>query len=64
MNISLMNFLMQIEKVKVTYRVVRTFYGLNPFVIRSVRTTAKGLFSDKQFFSLMYETMSALKLFS
>ncbi|MCZ2204291.1 extracellular solute-binding protein [Bartonella sp. A5(2022)] len=42
---------------KVTYGVVGTFDGLNPFVIRSFRTTARGLFSDEQFSGLVYETM-------
>ncbi|MCZ2328235.1 extracellular solute-binding protein [Bartonella sp. F2] len=42
---------------KITYGVVGTFDGLNPFVIRSFRTTARGLFSDEQFSSLVYETM-------
>ncbi len=42
---------------KVTYGVVGTFDGLNPFVIRSFRTTARGLFADEQFSGLVYETM-------
>lgn len=45
------------RKCKFTYGVVGTFDGLNPFVIRSFRTTARGLFSDEQFSSLVYETM-------
>ncbi|ETS07390.1 extracellular solute-binding protein [Bartonella henselae] len=45
------------RKGKVTYGVVGTFDGLNPFVIRSFRTTARGLFADEQFSSLVYETM-------
>ncbi|WP_336279300.1 extracellular solute-binding protein [Bartonella sp. CB175] len=45
------------RKGKVTYGVVGTFDGLNPFVIRSFRTTARGLFADEQFSGLVYETM-------
>lgn len=45
------------RKGEFTYGVVETFDGLNPFVIRSFRTTARGLFSDEQFSSLVYETM-------
>ncbi|WP_455474818.1 extracellular solute-binding protein [Bartonella sp. B30(2025)] len=45
------------KKGKVTYGVVGTFDGLNPFVIRSFRTTARGLFADEQFSGLVYETM-------
>ncbi len=45
------------QKGKVTYGVVGTFDSLNPFVIRSFRTTARGLFSDEQFSGLVYETM-------
>lgn len=42
---------------KITYGVVGTFDGLNPFVIRSFRTTARGLFADEQFGGLVYEAM-------
>nr|WP_236824043.1 extracellular solute-binding protein [Bartonella ancashensis] len=42
---------------KITYGVVGTFDGLNPFVIRGFRTTARGLFADEQFSGLVYETM-------
>ncbi|WP_102830503.1 extracellular solute-binding protein [Bartonella bovis] len=45
------------NKGKITYGVVGTFDGLNPFVIRSFRTTARGLFADEQFSGLVYETM-------
>ncbi len=45
------------KKGKVTYGVVGTFDGLNPFVIRSFRTTARGLFSDELFSGLVYESM-------
>jgi len=41
---------------KITYGVVGTFDGLNPFVIKNFRTTARGLFADEQFGSLVYET--------
>jgi len=44
---------------KLTFGVVGTFDGLNPFVIRNFRTTARGLFADQQFGSLVYETMMA-----
>ncbi|AGF74551.1 ABC transporter, periplasmic oligopeptide-binding protein [Bartonella australis AUST/NH1] len=42
---------------KVTYGVVGTFDGLNPFVIRSFRTTARALFIDADFSGLVYEAM-------
>lgn len=42
---------------KITYGVIGTFDGLNPFVIRSFRTTARGLFADEQFGGLVYETL-------
>jgi len=42
---------------KLTFGVVGTFDGLNPFVIKNFRTTARGLFADGQFGSLVYETM-------
>ncbi|ENN93645.1 extracellular solute-binding protein [Bartonella bovis] len=45
------------NKGKITYGVVGTFDGLNPFVIRSFRTTARGLFADEQLSGLVYETM-------
>ncbi|WP_442894943.1 extracellular solute-binding protein [Bartonella sp. CB178] len=45
------------RKGKITYGVVGTFDGLNPFVVRGFRTTARGLFADEQFSGLVYETM-------
>ncbi|AQX18360.1 peptide/nickel transport system substrate-binding protein [Bartonella sp. A1379B] len=45
------------KKGKITYGVVGTFNGLNPFVIRSFRTTAQGLVANEQFSGLIYETM-------
>ncbi|AQX26616.1 peptide/nickel transport system substrate-binding protein [Bartonella sp. Raccoon60] len=45
------------KKGKITYGVVGTFNGLNPFVIRSFRTTAQGLVANEQFSGLVYETM-------
>lgn len=45
------------QKGKITYGVIGTFDGLNPFVIRSFRTTARGLFADEVFGGLVYETM-------
>jgi len=42
---------------KITYGVVGTFDGLNPFVIKNFRTTARGLFADEQFGSLVYEAL-------
>lgn len=41
----------------VTYGAVGTFDGLNPFVLRGFRSTARGLFADAQFGSLVYETL-------
>lgn len=37
--------------------VVGTFDSLNPFVLKSMRTTARGLFSDQDFGNLVYETL-------
>ncbi|WP_100693944.1 extracellular solute-binding protein [Bartonella sp. 1-1C] len=45
------------KKGKITYGAVGTFNGLNPFVIRSFRTTAQGLVANEQFSGLVYETM-------
>jgi len=42
---------------KLTFGVVGTFDGVNPFVIKNFRTTARGLFADGQFGSLVYETL-------
>jgi len=41
----------------ITYGVVGTFDGLNPFVIRGFRTTARGLFADTQFGSMVFESL-------
>ncbi|ETS11528.1 ABC transporter substrate-binding protein [Bartonella quintana] len=45
------------RKGKVTYGVVGTFDGLNAFIIRSFWTIVRGLFADKQFSGLVYETV-------
>ncbi|MGC0054485.1 extracellular solute-binding protein [Brucella pituitosa] len=37
--------------------VVGTFDSLNPFVLKSMRTTARGLFGDLDFGNLLYETL-------
>lgn len=37
--------------------VVGTFDSLNPFVLKSMRTTARGLFGDQDFGNLVYETL-------
>ncbi len=37
--------------------VVGTFDSLNPFVLKSMRTTARALFSDADFGNLVYETL-------
>jgi len=42
---------------RLTFGAVGTFDGLNPFVIKSFRTTARGLFNDELFGSLVYESM-------
>lgn len=41
----------------ITYGVVGTFDGFNPFVIRGFRTTARGLFADAQLGSMVFETL-------
>lgn len=41
------------QKGKLTYDVIRTFDGLNQFVIHSFRKTIKRLLSDGQFSSLI-----------
>lgn len=43
----------------VTYGVVGTFDGLNPFVLTSLRTTARGLFADPLFGNLVFEGLMA-----
>lgn len=40
-----------------TIGVVGTFDSLNPFVLKSMRTTARGLFSDGDLGNLVYETL-------
>lgn len=37
--------------------VVGTFDSLNPFVLKSMRTTARGLFGDADFGNMLYETL-------
>ena len=41
---------------KITYGVVGTFDNLNPFIIKSNRTTARGMW-DPQFGNLVYEAL-------
>ncbi|WP_370647956.1 extracellular solute-binding protein [Phyllobacterium meliloti] len=41
----------------ITYGVVGTFDSLNPFLVKSLRTTARGIFNDLQFGNLIYETL-------
>lgn len=41
----------------ITYGVIGTFDSLNPFVLQSMRTTARGLFSDPEFGNLLFETL-------
>lgn len=42
---------------QVKYGVVGTFDSLNPFVLKSMRTTARGLFLDGDFGNLVYESL-------
>lgn len=42
---------------QVRYGVVGTFDSLNPFVLKSMRTTARGLFLDGDFGNLVYESL-------
>ncbi|MCX8282233.1 extracellular solute-binding protein [Phyllobacterium sp. 0TCS1.6C] len=42
---------------QITYGVVGTFDSLNPFLVKSLRTTARGIFNDLQFGNLVYETL-------
>ncbi|EJF88731.1 extracellular solute-binding protein [Bartonella tamiae] len=46
------------KKGEISYGVIGTFDGLNPFVIKSFRTTARGLFADEQFGGLVFESMA------
>ena len=41
----------------ITYGVVGTFDSLNPFLIKSMRTTARGMFGDSEFGNLVYESL-------
>ncbi|MGH6761589.1 MAG: extracellular solute-binding protein [Phyllobacterium sp.] len=41
----------------IKYGVVGTFDSLNPFILKSMRTTARGLFNDQQFGNLVYESL-------
>ena len=41
----------------ITYGVVGTFDSLNPFLIKSMRTTARGMFGDSEFGNLVYELL-------
>src|SRR5690242_16334100 len=41
---------------KISYGVVGTFDSLNPFILKSMRTTARGMW-DPQFGNLVYESM-------
>ena len=40
----------------ITYGVVGTFDSLNPFILKSMRTTARGMW-DPEFGNLVYETL-------
>jgi len=42
---------------KITYGVVGTFDSLNPFVLQSMRTTARGMFIDGDFGNLVFEPL-------
>ena len=41
----------------ITYGVVGTFDSLNPFLIKSMRTTARGMFGDSEFGNLVFESL-------
>ncbi|MGH6860469.1 MAG: ABC transporter substrate-binding protein, partial [Phyllobacterium sp.] len=41
----------------ITYGVVGTFDSLNAFLVKSLRTTARGIFNDPQIGNLVYETL-------
>lgn len=41
----------------ITYGVVGTFDSLNPFVLKSMRTTARGMFADGDYGNLVFETL-------
>ncbi len=42
---------------EITYGVVGTFDSLNPFILKSMRTTARGMWFDPQFGNLVYESL-------
>ncbi|MGQ5718253.1 extracellular solute-binding protein [Pseudochrobactrum asaccharolyticum] len=42
---------------KITYGVIGTFDSLNPFVLQSMRTTARGMFIDGDFGNLVFEPL-------
>jgi len=42
---------------EINYGALGTFDGLNPFVLRGFRSTARGLFADSQFGSMVFETL-------
>lgn len=42
---------------EITYGVVGTFDSLNPFVLKSMRTTARGIWGDPEFGNLVYEPL-------
>ena len=41
----------------ITYGVVGTYDSLNPFILKSMRTTARGMWGDSQFGNLVYEPL-------
>lgn len=41
----------------ITYGVVGTFDSLNPFILKSMRTTARGIWGDPEFGNLIYEPL-------
>ncbi|WP_371823929.1 ABC transporter substrate-binding protein [Phyllobacterium sp. 628] len=41
----------------ITYGVVGTFDSLNPFLVKSMRTYARGMFGDPEFGNLVYESL-------
>lgn len=45
------------KRGSITYGVVGTFDSLNSFLVKSLRTTARGIFNDPQFGNLVYETL-------
>ncbi|SBW15763.1 extracellular solute-binding protein [Brucella sp. 10RB9215] len=45
------------KKGSLTVGVVGTFDSLNPFVLKSMRTTARGLYNDGEFGNMVYQTL-------